>query len=412
MRRFPGHPRAAARGALIGAAFALVVSAACSSLLTEAPADGEVFDAPLDGLTSVELAAFVRGDEEFARRFSPATGLGPVFNNVSCASCHGGDGRGRLEHSLQRFGTEADGFLAHLGGPQVQDRAVPGAEPERAPAGVAISLRLPAPVFGAGLIEAIPESVLLALADQDDRNSDGISGRVNWVSHAPYVPASEPNGSAGPRIGRFGRKAQTVTILQQTVEAYHQDMGITSEFRPSENRNPLAAVATEAADHASDPEVPTATVLAVVHYLRALAPPAPGEMTAQRRDGDALFRSAGCAACHTPTLRTGAHPLRALADRDVPLYSDLLLHDMGDALADQRPDGSATGREWRTTPLWGLRLMRQFLNGQAFLMHDGRARSVDEAIRLHGGEGQRARDAYVALSPAQRAALLDFVESR
>jgi CxxC motif-containing protein (DUF1111 family) len=149
-----------------------------------------------------------------------------------------------------------------------------------------------------------------------------------------------------------------------------------------------------------------------VQYIRLLAPPAPGTSTPRRDDGRAAFTEIGCSSCHTPTLRTGSHTIAALANKDVTLYSDLLLHDMGDGLADLRADGSASGREWRTTPLWGLRLMRQFLNGEAFLLHDGRARSVEAAILLHGGEAQRARDAFVALSAARRAALLDFVESR
>ena len=388
------------------------VAAACSDLLTSAPSDADLFDAPLEGLTTEEQAAFVRGDVEFGRRFSPASGLGPIFNNVSCASCHSGDGRGRPENVLHRIGSAADGFLAQLGGPQIQDKATSGAEAERIPSGVAVSLRLPPPVFGVGLIEAVADATIIALADPDDANGDGISGRVNWVTAAGYVPSSEPGSGSGLRVGRFGRKAQTSSLFQQTVEAYHQDIGVTSEFRPTENRNPMSAVPIEAADLAPDPEIPTSTVQAVVHYIRALAPPAPGAQTAARAEGEALFRSVGCASCHTPTLTTGAHPLAALARKSVTLYSDLLLHDMGDALADNRPDGSATGREWRTTPLWGLRLMRQFLNGDAFLMHDGRARTVEAAILLHGGEGTAARTRFSALSAAQRAALLDFVESR
>lgn len=399
------------RGGVILAGLALV-AISCSDLLTSAPDDGDVFDAPLEGLTSAEQAAFVRGDAEFGRRFSPATGLGPVFNNVSCISCHSGDGRGRLENSLHRIGSAADGFLSQIGGPQIQDKATPGAQAEPIPTGVAVSVRLPPPVFGAGLIEAIPDAALIALADENDANGDGISGRPNWTTSHEYVPSTEPGGGSGPRIGRFGRKAQTPTILQQTVEAYHQDMGITSEFRPQENRNPMSPVPAENFDLAADPEVPSATVLAVVHYLRTLAPPAPGAETAARAEGKTLFSSVGCAQCHVPTLNTGSHAIAALANKPVTLYSDLLLHDMGDALADNRPDGGANGREWRTTPLWGLRLMRQFLNGQAFLMHDGRARTVEEAILLHGGEALRARTAFAALSAGQRAALLDFVESR
>jgi CxxC motif-containing protein (DUF1111 family) len=162
----------------------------------------------------------------------------------------------------------------------------------------------------------------------------------------------------------------------------------------------------------ADPELPSGPVLAVVAYLRMLAPPAPGPMTAQREVGRQRFEEAGCVKCHVPSLRTGANASRALANRDVVLYSDLLLHDMGDGLADYRPDGGADGSEWRTTPLWGLRLVREFLDGQGFFLHDGRATSVEQAILLHGGEAQAARDAFAALPPADRAALLDFVESR
>jgi len=384
---------------------------ACSDLATEAAPSSDVFDAALPGLTAAEIAAFVRGDGEFERRFAPSTGLGPIFNNVSCASCHSGDGRGRLSNALQRIGSADNDMLRLVGGPQIQDKAIPGAEAERLPPGTAVSVRLPPPVFGVGLIDAIPDPTILALADPDDRDGDGISGRPNWVTPLDYAP-NVPTNAAGQRIGRFGRKAQTASLLEQTVEAYHQDMGITSDFRPRENHNPLSSVPVDAADRVVDPEVPPATVLALVHYLRTLAPPRPGADTDERREGRALFASSGCASCHVQTLRTGASEVAALANQPVELYSDLLLHDMGDALADNRPDGSASGREWRTTPLWGLRLMRQFLDGQALLLHDGRARTVEEAILLHGGESARARNAFAALSPAQRRALIDFVESR
>jgi CxxC motif-containing protein (DUF1111 family) len=398
------------RAALVLASLA-IGAMACSDLATEAAPDGDIFDAALPGLTADELAAFVRGDGEFGRRFAPSTGLGPIFNNVSCASCHSGDGRGRLINALQRIGTADNDLLRSVGGPQIQDKAISGAEPEQLPPGTPVSLRLPPPVFGVGLLEAIPDATILALADPDDRDGDGISGRPNWVTPHDYVPNAPTNG-AGQRIGRFGRKAQMATLLEQTVEAYHQDMGITSDFQPRENHNPLSSVPVEAADHVVDPEVPPATVQAVVHYLRTLAPPRPGADTDLRREGRALFASSGCTSCHVQTLVTGSNAVAALANQPVELYSDLLLHDMGDALADNRPDGSATGREWRTTPLWGLRLMRQFLDGQALLLHDGRARTVEEAILLHGGEAARARNAFAALSPAQRRALIDFVESR
>lgn len=385
---------------------------ACDHLATEATPDGDLFDAAVPGLTAAEAAAFVRGDAEFGRRFSPTTGLGPIFNNVSCASCHSGDGRGRLSNALQRIGSSEDDLLRAVGGPQIQDKAIPGAEAERLPAGAVVSLRLPPPVFGVGLIEAVPDAAILSRADPDDRDGDGISGRPNWVTPNDFASPNEAAALAAQRLGRFGRKSQTATLMEQTVEAYHQDIGITSDFRPRENLNPLASISLETVDRVIDPEIPAATVQAVVHYLRTLAPPNPGAETEQRSQGRAVFASVGCTGCHVTTLQTGPSPIAALSSQPVALYSDLLLHDMGDALADNRADGGASGREWRTTPLWGLRLMRQFLNGDALLLHDGRARTVEEAVLLHGGEAKRARDAFAALAPAQRKALLDFVESR
>lgn len=390
-------------------AFTLV---ACDNITTQAPQDGDVFDAPVEGLTTAELAAFARGDAEFERRFAPSAGLGPIFNNASCASCHSGDGRGVLDNALQRIGSVDDDFLGPLGGPQIQDKAIPGAEPERVPAGAAVSLRLPPPVFGVGLMEAIPDATLLALADPVDRNGDGISGRPNMVRPSDFVPVTEPGGGLGMKVGRFGRKGQTSSLFQQVVDAYHQDIGITSDFRLAENRNPLSSVPVEALDLVIDPEIPIGTVQAVTHYIRALAPPAPGEDTPERREGEVLFTQVNCASCHVPSLRTGRSVLSALSNKEVRMYSDLLLHDMGDALADRRPDGSASGSEWKTPPLWGLRLMSRFLDGRGLLMHDGRARSVEEAILMHGGEAARARQAFSALSTDQKRKLLAFVESR
>ena len=379
--------------------------AACSQMLTSTPPSGDVFDGPLEGLTPAEQAAFVEGDAQFGRPFSIHEGLGPIFNNVSCASCHSGDGRGRPENALLRFSLGLDPALS-IGGPQLQDKAIPGAEAETVPAGVDQSLRLPPPVFGVGLIEAIPEAAILASADPDDLDGNGISGRANMVTPPAFV------GAAGPVLGRFSRKAQVGSILEQVVAAYHQDIGITSDFEPHENTNPLASVATEAADKVADPELPAAAVRSVVAYLRMLAAPTPGPMTATRERGQQVFGEVGCAGCHRPSYRTGTSSIAALSDRDVFLYSDLLLHDMGDELADNRPDGQATGHEWRTTPLWGLRIMTEFLNGQMFLLHDGRARNLPAAIGAHGGEAAASRAAYDALSETDRAALHDFVLSR
>jgi CxxC motif-containing protein (DUF1111 family) len=308
-------------------------------------------------------------------------------------------------------------LVPHLGGPQLQDRAIAGAVPERLVDGVQVSVRLPPAVFGVGLIEAIPEAAIVALADPDDADGDGISGRPNYVVPADFIPLTEiggfvpfDSGGGRPQLGRFGRKAQVSSLLLQTVKAYHEDMGITTDFLPVENRNPLASIATEASDAVPDPELAQDEVRAVLAYLRLLAPPAPARMTPERERGMEAFHAVGCARCHVPELRTGASTVGALAFQPVRLYSDLLLHDMGDALADHRPDGDATGMEWKTAPLWGLRVMRGFLDGDAFLMHDGRARTIEEAILLHGGEADAVRVAFTQLPPDVRAALLAFVE--
>jgi CxxC motif-containing protein (DUF1111 family) len=189
-------------------------------------------------------------------------------------------------------------------------------------------------------------------------------------------------------------------------------MGITTDYLAQENSNPFADAATRAADRVPDPEIPLSTVISVVSYLRMLAPPAPGEMTAARERGQALFVEVGCASCHVPEYRTGQSVIPALSNRTVTIYSDLLLHDLGDELADNRVDGGADGREWRTAPLWGLRVMRDFLDGDVFLLHDGRARTIEEAIEYHGGEAAAARAGFRALQPADAAALVDFVSSR
>lgn len=400
-----------ARGGLALVALAIGLLLGCDSFLTEVPDPGDLLDGPVEGLTPEELAAFIAGDEQFGRPFTRAAGLGPIFNDVSCAACHSGDGRGRPENALVRISRGLDPAL-DVGGPQIQDRAIPGAVAEVIPDGVDISVRLPPPVFGVGLIEAIPEADILANADPLDADGDGISGRPNFVTPPGFVPTGEPGAGPGPRLGRFSRKAQVSSLMQQVVEAYHQDIGITTDFLPLENSNPQVSGGLAGADEVADPELPAAVVQQVLAYIRMLAPPAPGPDTESRQRGRALFSEVGCAACHVPSFTAGRSPIPVLEGRTVHLYSDLLLHDLGDELADGRPDGEASGREWRTAPLWGLRVMRDFLGGDAFLLHDGRAASVEEAILLHGGEAAAVRVAFEALAPQDRAALLDFVESR
>lgn len=383
----------------------------CDTLLTKAPLGLDTLESPFEGMSNALNATFIRGDENFDRVFTVRDGLGPIFNQPSCGTCHPGDGRGKgLTGLLTRFSRGAD-LLPLMGGPQLQDRAIPGVTPERLPPGVDTSLRLAPPVFGMGLIEAIPEETILNLADPNDRNGDGISGRVNMVEPADFVPPTEIGSGPGLRLGRFSRKSQVSSILQQVAGAYHQDMGVTSDFLPTENSHPQAGGTTAMGDQVADPEIPARIVLETVAYVRLLAPPRRGEITEEVRKGETLFMSMGCASCHVPSLRTGPSPVPQLSNVEARLYSDLLLHDLGPALADNRPDGEANGFEWRTTPLWGLRLVAENLGGTPFFLHDGRTSDLSEAIRLHGGEAEKTRRAFVGLSETDRGVVMVFLNS-
>lgn len=395
--------RAMSRRSTVRWVGALLFLAGCEALLTEAPDPRDLLDSPLEGLSPEEEALFLRGDENFGRAFTPEEGLGPIFVQASCSHCHIADGRGTPGEIVIRFSLGTDLALA-AGGDQLQSRAIPGIPPETIPVGSSVSLRLPPPVFGVGLIEAIPEAAILAREDPGDADLDGISGRANRVEpENPFVPES-----AG--LGRFGRKANFASLVGVVGHAYHQDMGITTDFVPVEDPNAQHG-SVALGDLVPDPELPGSEMLETVAYVRLLAPPRRGRVTAQVEQGASLFAALGCAGCHTPSMRTGPHPIAPLSEVDVPLYSDLLLHDMGDALADDRPDHDATGREWRTAPLWGTRLVREFLAGREFYLHDGRCRDLACAVLAHGGEGAAARDGFAALGDADQRALLAFLRS-
>lgn len=396
----------------------------CDALLGPLPPDDEILEGPIEGLTGAQLRSFVAGDEAFGDLFTADRGLGPVFNAASCDSCHPGDGKGPPSLNLTRFGrgdpmvAARFDYLVELGGAQLQDRAIPGYPAEVLPAGVAVSQRAGPVVVGLGLIEAIPDEAILQRADPDDLDGDGISGRANYVMVPPFLSTPpgcvcagcKLNAQGCLRLGRFGRKATAIDLVQQTVTAYHEDMGLTTEQLPTDVWNPMVGAGT--GDAVADPEVPASAVHSVVFYLRTLR--APSRRAAEDpgvKRGERLFGEIGCAACHVPSLRTGASPIEVLRDRDVPLYSDLLLHDMGDGLADSYPEGEATGREWRTTPLWGLGITPSLLGGQESYLHDGRARSLTEAIQLHGGEAQRSTDRFLQLPASERDALLAFLRS-
>ncbi len=386
----------------------------CDKLLTETPPEDQSFDGPIDGLTNEQRAIFVRGDEAFGEVFTFRTGLGPLFNQASCERCHVGDGRGHPTTNLKRFGfNRGDGtfdVMVEYGGPQLQERSMPGYPAEEIPAGAnAISVRGGPLVVGLGLIEAIPDQAILNHADPTDANGDGISGRPNLVA-APEFLALEPGPYNGNYLGRFGRKAGALNLLQQVANAYHQDMGITSDFLPVENHNPLAG--GTGGDPVPDPEVPAAIVHDVVFYLKTLRPPTRRNATDPTvLLGSQVFESIGCAKCHVPTMTTGPHPIQALANKEVHLYSDLLLHDMGPDLADNFIEGDASGSEWRTTPLWGLGIVENVLGGTASYLHDGRTSDLRTVIDLHKGEADSSRVSFQQLPTAEQDALLVFLKS-
>ena len=388
---------------------ALMGLGGCDNLFTRPPPEGDDFVTPFDGLPFDLNRTFVLGDEAFEKVFTVEEGLGPIFNNTGCESCHPADGRGTPAQAFFRFSIGED-LAINMGGAQHQDRSIPGVPLEVIPDGVDKSRRLPPPVFGMGLIEAIPVETILSYADEADADGDGISGRPNWVTAPDYVPSTEVGGGPGQQLGRFSRKAQVSSLIQQVSEAYHQDIGITSDFIPVENFHPQAG-GFAVGDTVPDPEIPASTVLEAVVYVRLLSPPKRGEITSEVKEGEEIFEEIGCAACHVPTMRAAPHSIDSLNRVDAHIYSDLLLHDMGGELADNRPDGSATGVEWRTAPLWGTRLVADFTGGTPFFLHDGRATTLREAIRPHGGEAQQSKEAFFKLSEADQQVLIAFLES-
>jgi len=360
--------------------------------------------APLAGLAESSIAAFQVGRQVFLRVETPATGLGPVYNGKSCVECHsvpmpGGSGAS-LENRATRFGRQVDGQafdpLLNLGGPNLQKDGVADELPTCSltgevvpPEANRVGLRQPPPLFGLGLIQAIPDTVILANADPADENGDGIAGRANI-----------DNGV----IGRFGWKATSPSLLHFVGLAMVNELGITNYLFPNE-MSPQGQPIPPGCKVTSDPEDVDASRLAgLTNFVTLLAPPPRGPITDAVLRGEALFSQVGCTACHIPVLRTGASPISALHQREVPLYSDLLTHYMGGALDDGIPEGAVGGGRWRTAPLWGLRFRR-------FYLHDARTSDLVAAVRLHGGEGQRARQLFLGLPAPRQADLIAFLRS-
>lgn len=396
------------------------------------PPDNEHLEGPIDGLTDEQVHAFVTGDEIFESFFTPQDGLGPRFNQASCDSCHPGDGAGDPNTAFIRFGRWDNGIfdpLLELGGPQLQDRAILGYEPEQIPEEATVAAEFMAPaVSGLGYLEAVSEETLLAMADPDDEDGDGISGRVQLIPATDAITkmvnrenAARPKDNRieerdGHYIGRFGHKAGTTSLLHQTVTALSEDMGLTSSFAPTELLSPNdagypAGGALEPGGGSSI-EIGAPTLNALVFYMKALREP-------DRRDedsptvlrGEQKFDEVGCTSCHKPTLTTGPSAIEALDRVEFHPYTDLLLHDMGEELDDGYTEGTAESGEWRTPPLWGIGLKPDSQGGKLFLLHDGRATSWDEAIQYHGGEAANARANYNDLPEDDKYAIHAFLES-
>jgi CxxC motif-containing protein (DUF1111 family) len=421
--------------------------------------DRDAYSQPANNLDFAGRADFSVGNGVFRKIWVSAPssttasdGLGPLFNARGCQECHIKDGRG---HPPAAGATDAVSFVVGLSPPhggeagfafgnQLQDFGVAGVpsegritisyaeEPTALAGGETVSLRVPTysvaeggfgpvpdgtllspriapPMIGLGLIEAIHPNDILAGADPDDANHDRISGRVHWVTDI---------ATGAPAIGRFGWKAAQPSIADQTATAFAMDMGLSTALVPRAYGDCGDAQPTCLGMPNGDPlegfEVAPELFDVVVFYAGHLAVPV-------RRDfddptvlaGKALFYDSGCTSCHTPKYVTSNDPSvpDALRRQLIWPYTDLLLHDMGPGLADGRPQGDASGSEWRTPPLWGIGLTATVNGDGAGFLHDGRARTLLEAVLWHGGEAEAARDAVVAKTPEQRAALIRFLES-
>jgi len=358
-----------------------------------------LFGDPLSGLTTAQLELFVDGKADFEKTEDVEGGLGPIFNESSCVACHnGGATGGASPRNVTRFGrVTATGFdsLDALGGSLLQDHAIlPGAIELVPREANLVVKRNSTPVFGLGLIEAIPDATIIA--NVRSTPVDGVKGKANLVIDVV---------SGQTRVGRFGWKAQQATVLGFAADAYRNEMGVTNRYFPTENAPNGDAAKLAKSDFVQDPEDAPATGLAdfekVANFMKLLGAPPQAPATASSAAGQQLFVNAGCALCHVPSMKTGPSGDPAFDRKEVRLFSDLLLHDMG-SLGDGIVQAPAGPREMRTSPLWGLRASAPYL-------HDGRARTVDEAIAAHDGEGKVSRDRYMKFTPAQKKQLSDFL---
>lgn len=416
-------------------------------------ASSHAFSTPAPNLSEAAFQKHLEGDVEFEANFvtAPAVvnpGLGPIYNNISCINCHARDGRGRppkvdekfvsmlFRLSLPKSADAMDGqppIPVPGFGTQLNNRAIFGTAPEGTvkidyteqtlttadgtrvrlrypnytftetyqplPEEVELSPRVALSVFGLGLLEAIPEEAILAYADEADANGDGISGKPNYVWDVVQQRYT---------LGRFGWKANQPTLLQQVAAAYHDDMGLTTSLFRTEN----SAGQSQLTEQRATPEISDKILDVVTFYVQTLAVPARRNIDdPQIKQGELLFAKAQCASCHVPTFRTGVLTgVPSVSNQTIQPFTDMLLHDMGPDLADNRSDFRANGREWRTPPLWGIGLVRR-VNGHTNFLHDGRARDLMEAILWHGGEAEASRQTVEQMSKTDRDALIAFLES-
>ncbi|MGB0390725.1 MAG: di-heme oxidoredictase family protein [Salibacteraceae bacterium] len=377
----------------------------CKKTMPPEPEENSVLDGPLKNLSTEELVKFLRGDEAFGEVFTIKKGLGPIFIANQCASCHAGDGKGNPFVGFRRFGQPdnlGNQFL-EAGGPQLQHKAIPGYQPEQLPPSATSTFLIAPAVTGLGFLDAVSDADLIELSDPNDNDGDGISGRLHWNTIPDYVtPRPSSITKNDLYLTRFGKKGAVYDLLQQTSRAYNQDMGITSQFEPIDPYSQLV----------SDPEVTNQTIHDVVFYLKTLKAPIPrNQDDPDVIAGGQIFTNIQCASCHTPTLITGFSDISAISIKEFHPYTDLLLHDMGPELDDGYTEGNALTSEWRTPALWGLGLSIDSQGGIFYLMHDGRAKSIEEAILLHGGEAEQSKANYNQLKAAEKEQLIKFLKS-
>ena len=370
------------------------------------------FGDPLPGLTAEQLRLFHLGREGFEAEESDSDGIGPVFNARSCVACHDLPQSGGGSQILStRFGTINEGrydSLVDLGGPTIQTQGAQGVDgfqfvgeviPDEA---TIVARRRANPLFGLGLVDSVPDLSFYFEAFLQSILSPETAGRPNVVLDLR---------SAEWTVGRFGWKAGIGSLFDFAADAYKDEMGITvpgsirdedgrlvsQENAPQGDIPQLAFNLVESPNESDDLDI-----VGFNDFMTLLAPPPTQAMSGQARQGKEIFRQIGCADCHQPTMRTGRNAIAALDRVAFQPYSDFLLHNMG-ALGDGLEQGWARGNEMRTAPLWGLKEL-------PFYLHDGRAETVDEAIRMHDGQGRRSKVRFENLPNVKRSALLDFLD--